>query len=287
MEITYLEKFITPLTPYFICAHFISTELYRYDSKYIGIQLNLSSNDLFKNKNYNSIKNNDIIQVQVDLFDFFYDVVLPIICKNNIKVIIITSQLHLPQLHINYKTDAVLNNSNILLWISQNPIYKHAKYMSFPYGLRHDNLSEYVEFMLSDTHNHKQTKLTNSPSRVHCHLPDTHIRKRNAIFGNSCINYKDFLSQISTSQFVISTTGDRDDCYRHYECIGLNAVPVSNINVIYKDIFEDDMIYSNETEMVDMINTTNINHKYTPPNKDILTIHYWICKINNKLYELT
>ena len=117
-----IEYLITPLAPYFICNHFISTEIHNIlGSKYID--LDLKANDLIKNKNYNDIKNFEIIQIQVDLFDFFYYEILPIIIKNNLKVVIITSQWHLPQIERNNKTDDLLNNSNIHLWISQNPIY--------------------------------------------------------------------------------------------------------------------------------------------------------------------
>jgi hypothetical protein len=84
-------------------------------------------------------------------------------------------------------------------------------------------------------------------------------------------------------EFVISTSGDRDDCYRHYECIGLNAIPISNINGGYKEIFEENMVYSNAEEMMNMIKYQTVNSNYTPPNKDILTISYWVCKINEKL----
>ena len=98
--------------------------------------LELKANDLIKNNNYNDIKNFEIIQIQVDLFNFFYDEILPIIIKNNIKVVIITSQWHLPQIQRNQKTDDLLNNSNIILWISQNPIYtNNEKYMAFPIGI--------------------------------------------------------------------------------------------------------------------------------------------------------
>ena len=86
-----IEHLITPISPYFMCDHFISTEINSDSWKYIGVNLQLKANDLLKNKNYNDIKNFEIIQIQVDYFDFFYDVILPIICKNNIKVVIITS----------------------------------------------------------------------------------------------------------------------------------------------------------------------------------------------------
>ena len=284
-----IEHFVTPLSPYFICNHFISTEIHNNSDKYIGMNLELKANDLIKNKNYNDIKNFEIIQVQVDLFDFFYDEILPIIIKNNIKVIIITSQLHLPQIERNNKTDDLLTNSNIILWISQNPIYtNNKKYMAFPYGIYHHNINDYVKFIKSNNINtDKNIKILNAYASAHEHLPDNHIRKKFDIFGknsgNGPVNYTEFLTNILNSEFVISTAGDRDDCYRHYECIGLNAIPVSNINDNYKNIFEDNMIYSNAEEMINMINTNIVNYNYKKPNRDILTISYWVSKINQKI----
>ena len=281
-----LEYLVTPIAPYFICNHFISTEIHG-GGKYIGMDLNLKANDLIKNKNYNDIKNFEIIQIQVDLFDFFYYKILPIIIKKNLKVVIITSQWHLPQIERNDKTDKLLNNSNILLWISQNPIYtNNEKYMAFPYGLYHHNINGYVNFINSNNINiDKNIKILNQYASTHDHLPNNHIRKIYDIFGKNSgrghLNYTEFLTNILNSEFVISTAGDRDDCYRHYECIGLNAIPVSNIN--YKDIFGDNMVYSNAEEMINMIDKNIVNYNYKKPNRDILTISYWVCKINEKI----
>jgi hypothetical protein len=108
-----IELYITPLSPYFICDHFISTEIhYSSGVKFVDYNLKLKANDLLKNKNYDDIKNFDILQVQVDHFDFFYDEVLAILVKNNKTVIIITSQLHRPQLEKSYKTYELLNHKN-------------------------------------------------------------------------------------------------------------------------------------------------------------------------------
>lgn len=283
-----LEYIITPITPYFICNHFISIEIHKLEYKYIGIDLNLKANDLLKNKNYNDIKNFEIIQIQVDFLDFFYDEILPIICKNNIKIIIITSQWHLPQINRNYKTDNLLNNDNIFLWISQNPIYtNNEKYMAFPYGICHHNVNDYINFLkLNNNNNNKTIKLINQYARTHEHLSNHHIRKMHDIFGKKSgksMNYTEFLTNILNAEFVISTSGDRDDCYRHYECIGLNAIPISNIGGGYKDIFEENMIYSNAEEMISMINNQIVNYNYKEPNKDLLTISYWMRKINEKI----
>lgn len=91
-DINILEYFVTPITPYFICNHFISNEIRSGSDTYISMELDLKANDLIKNKNYNDIKDFEIIQIQVNLFDLFYDEILPVIIKNNVKVVIITSQ---------------------------------------------------------------------------------------------------------------------------------------------------------------------------------------------------
>ena len=79
-----MNYLVTPITPYFICDHYISREVCKDAPSYIHINLKyleFKSNNLLKNKNYDAIKNYQIIQVQVNLFDFFYHQILPIIKK--------------------------------------------------------------------------------------------------------------------------------------------------------------------------------------------------------------
>lgn len=282
------EHLITPIAPYYMCDHFISNEIHPNSGwKYISIPLNTNANDLLKNNNVNDIKNFDIIQVQVDLFNYFIFNILPILIEKNIKIILLTSQWNLPQINRNFITDELLNNDHILLWVSQNPIYtNHKKYMALPYGISHKGIHNYVEFIRSSYLDHKPTHILNQYASVHNHLPPDHIRKKYSIFGKDsgdCLNYQEYLTNIMKSKFVISTSGDRDDCYRHYEIIGLDAIPISNITDGYKEIFENNMIYSNAEEMIDMIQTNNVKYEYKQPNKDMLTISYWKSKIKERL----
>ena len=109
------------------------------------------------------------------------------------------------------------------------------------------------------------------------------------IFGKDSgphIGYSDYLRNILDSEFVISTPGDREDCYRHYECIGLNAIPVSNITDCYKDIFGESMVYSNAEDMIQMIMDQSVRCNYSVPNRDILTILYWVRKMNERIERL-
>jgi hypothetical protein len=158
--------------------------------------------------------------------------------------------------------------------------------MAFPYGICHQSVERYVNFIKSTNFNNdKNIKILNQHSSVHPHLPNNHIRKQFDILGKNSgksLNYTEYLTNILNSEFVISTSGDRDDCFRHYECIGLNAIPVSNINGGYKEIFGENMVYSNAEEMIDMISNNHINYHSIKPNRNILTIFYWICEINKK-----
>lgn len=163
--------------------------------------------------------------------------------------------------------------------------------MAFPYGICHRNINDYVNFIKTNNINiEKNIKILNQYAGAHDHLPNDHIRKMFDIFGinsgNERLYYTDFLINILNSEFVISTAGDRDDCYRHYECIGLNAIPVSNIKDGYKDIFGDNMIYSNAEEMINMVKSNTVNYSFKKPNRDILTIPYWVSKINEKINSL-
>lgn len=288
------EKYIvTPITPYLICQHYFSDEIYHDSYKYIDVDIeplfSNSPNDLSRNRNFDKIKEGDIVQVQVDVFDHFMNDILPQI---NTKIILITSQWQLPQLQRSQTTDLCLKNNKIILWISQNPIYKnHDKYMAFPYGIDHRNVNSYVDYIkkhkdliLNSTNNSiKSSNVYNSNIVLHPHLPTNHIR-RHPIFQSSCVKipYKEYLDNILKHKFVISTGGDRDDCYRHYECIGMNSIPVSNID--YTEIFEDNMIYFDIDNIIKTI-TGEITLDYHNVNRDILTIEYWVNKIQDRVLQ--
>ncbi|GAI96652.1 unnamed protein product, partial [marine sediment metagenome] len=121
----YLKHVISPISSYLICNHYYSTEIYKDNEKYIEYDINKlisnKSNDLYKNKNYDEIKEGEIIQVQVDLFNSFISNVFP---KINCKIVVITSQWHVPQINRNQITDDFINNDKLILWISQNPVYE-------------------------------------------------------------------------------------------------------------------------------------------------------------------
>lgn len=293
-----IYNYVNPLSPYFFCNHYISSELklnyyksgirefYSYElqkDKLLKYDHNLiKGNDLLTNKNIRVIRNFDIIQCQVEYLDYFWNEILPLI-DDNIKIILITSQQHLPQIERNSFSDKILSNRKILLWISQNPIYiNNMKYMSFPYGFSQFTLERLFNF-IKNKKIIKTNNIVNLNCSVHPHLPPYHIRNKYPLFGINSgekLEYEEYLSKIASSKFVLSPSGDRDDCHRHYEAIALDAVPISDIN--YYEIFGENMIYSNPEEMNKMIN----NIPYYEPNKDIITLDYWIDQVNKRIEYL-
>jgi hypothetical protein len=88
-----------------------------------------------------------------------------------------------------------------------------------------------------------------------------------------------FYRSLSLSKYVLSPEGDRPDCYRHYECIGLGAIPISNIDqFLYKDIFGDSMLFAPAvSKMVSMYEFQHIERGDVAglPNRDLIVFDYW------------
>jgi hypothetical protein len=258
-----LSKIINPFSPYFICDHFVGDEIYLYQ---IPIPPN-KNNLLFGN--YSCIKDYDIIYVQTNFFNRF---IMDILNKIDKKFVLMTGQWHLPQVKRSPFTEKILNNPNIVLWISQNPIYPNSeKYIAFPYGIYHLNLESYFNALLKNkTKNYNIINLPMNNSTNPC-------RSKLPVLPEIICN--EFYDKMADAKFIISPVGDRDDCYRHYEAIGLGTIPISNVNKYYQNIFESNMYYCDIDKMVDIINNNHIDVEYKEPNKDLVCLEYYRDKI--------
>ena len=131
-----LQYIINPFSLYYLCDHFIGDEI-----NIFNIIIPESKNDILSTNDLSVIKDFDIIHVQVNYFKYFCD---KIINKIDKKIILSTGQWHLPQIHPSKLTEMIINHPNILLWISQNPIYPNSKkYIAFPYGIDTNSLKNY------------------------------------------------------------------------------------------------------------------------------------------------
>lgn len=266
-----LKNIINPFSLYYLCNHYYGNEIKTYN-----ISIPLNKNNLLVNNNISLIKDFDIIHVQVDLFSNFCNNVLT---KINKKIILTTGQWQLPQIKKNDLTEKVLNNENVLLWISQNPIYDNnynSKYIAFPYGIAHYNLEDYSKILLTDN-NTKTIDIINLPINNKTNI----CREKLPKLKN--ISPENFYLEMMKSKFIISPIGDRDDCYRHYEAIGLGTIPISNVNPLYKNIFGSNMYYCDIDEMLKILSQNKVNHTYTEPNKDLICFEYYKNNIMNMI----
>ena len=275
---------VNPLTPYMIADFYISDEIYdntvwkdKFDKSLI------KGNNLIETMEYDKINDYDIVQCQICLLNYFLLDVLPFIKR---KIILLTSQYDYPGLEDNDISQKILNHPNIFLWVSQNHIYKHRKCMSFPFGIHQDKVNFYYKFMnnnkVKKNYEISKTKLT-----IQDVLPDEHIRIIYPLLGiesGEYLYYYDFLNSLLENKFVVSPEGDRHDCFRHYEAIGLGCVPICNVDL--SDIFGDSMIYSDGKEMSYFVEFERVNKRWSRPNKKIIFREFWEQKIRDRIKKM-
>jgi hypothetical protein len=251
----------------YMCDHYYQTE---YPL--------INKNDLMVNKDLSNIKDYDIIHCEVIFLNEFYYEVLEKIDK---KIILTTGKWHLPQVAKSELTEKILQHKNVLLWVSQNPIYNNSdKYLAFPYGLYPDTIEKYARAL------YYIKKVGKTKKIIHLHLQQTTNPSRLKLPIIHRIDYIPFLKEIAQAEFLLSPIGDRDDCYRHYEAIGLGTIPVSNVNDLYKNIFTTNMVYNNIDEMANMLNDDNLNLVYKEPNKDLICYEYWKDIVHKKIADI-
>lgn len=258
------SKIINPFSLYYLCDHFLGDEI-----KQFNIFIPKVKNDILVTRNIN-FNDFDIVHCQVNFLERFYNNILT---KINKKIILTTGQWQLPQVNKSSLTDLILNHPNIILWISQNPIYENnSKYLPFPYGICYESLETYSNILLQNSNSIKSKRIINLP------MGKTHMcRNRLPILKPIPSQY--FYSFMANAHFILSPIGDRDDCYRHYEAIGLGTIPISNVNEKYKNIFGNSMYYCDIDEMVNILKTGSLNCEYIEPDRNLICFDYYAANV--------
>ena len=228
------------------------------------------------------------LYVQVNLFALFVARLLPLLRG---PTILLSGQWHLPSLTPlgdgRTMFEAVLSSEHVVRWWSQNPVplpagIPHAhKYRGLPYGISHLQLASYAEcWARAHAQPPNKTKeVYYSPFRSHGarDVSDARARlvslRQYASRGatNNATNasthskrplaYDVYCSRIAKARFVISPAGDRFECYRHWEAIGLGTVPVCDCPLKYLQIVPGGMlIASSSAELVELVQRPPLIH---------------------------
>jgi hypothetical protein len=266
-----MSKIINPFSLYYLCDHFFGNEFKKFN-----VLIPNNKNDILVTRNIN-FNDFDIVHCEVKLLERFYNNILT---KINKRIILTTGQWQLPQVNKSSLTELILNNPNVVLWISQNPIYEdNPKYLAFPYGICHDSLESYSNTLLKNSNSIKSKEIINLP------MGKTHIC-RNRLPLLKPIPSQYFYSFMANARYILSPIGDRDDCYRHYEAIGLGTIPISNVNEKYKNIFGNNMYYCDIDEMVNILKNGSLNCEYIEPDKNLICFDYYEANVRNIINKI-
>ena len=255
------EKLIHPLSFYLVCTHYCSDETEDY-----GLFLPSTKKNLLLTKDTSVIKEYDFIYVQNKYLHMFCVELLP---KINKMIVLLTGQVDIPALEVNSITEYILEHENIIVWAAQNPIFPtSSKYMALPYGLSLNSLNAYADSILKYQNENKDKEVIVLPMNRNTN----ECRRR--FLEIPRLESEEYFCTLAKARFVLSPIGDRDDCYRHYEAIGLGTIPISNVSKIHRDLFGTNMKYCTIDEMVEIYKEGVTGDMYHIPNKDFVCFDY-------------
>lgn len=104
----------------------------------------------------------------------------------------------------------------------------------------------------------------------------THFRS--SIPNGPPVSLETYYRNMAQSKFVFSPNGDRPECYRHYEAIGLGAVPITQLdpwihrhlqgNIVFNNTIWNVSYFWNSSSRVD-------GYQYREPNREMAFEDYW------------
>ncbi len=151
----------------------------------------------------------------------------------------------------------LLNHTHVLKWFCQNlPMYGganpfHPKIAPFPYGLKEGGMSKlnplpsYKKILFGSIQNKSLINKTNfifagplgHGDGKRSKLPQSSKRMAPAVY----------FTEMAKSKYVLSPNGNRPECFRHYEAIGLGTVPITELDpILYQHLESGPVIYNNK-----------------------------------------
>jgi hypothetical protein len=199
------------------------------------------------------IQTNDTIYMTYDQVDDFVKDTLPLL---QVDVVLISGQREYVRAPPQSAIDQIVSNPHIIQWFCQNlPKYggnnprRHSKLTSFPFGIKQTvkndplqptNGKDYEKVFRESLHQAAAAHLKGNNSK-------SESVKTNLVFSGyltvaSNANDRsqiaastpflpplEFYRSIAASQYILSPNGDRPECYRHYEALGLGTAPITQL----------------------------------------------------------
>ena len=265
-----LHILVNPFSPILLCDH------------HFGVNdLPRSTPVTLRPLDQNSVQNVahlDIVCCQTEQFETFAATIVPLLPN---KIILFTHKWNTPMVTRSNWTDSVRENPVVAHWFSQNPIYESdATYSAFPYGIEEVMWEAYAEALLKHSGSTKK-----SLSVQHLHLSITNA-ERTILPERPLLKPNDYYAEISRAQFLLSPPGDRPECYRHWEAIGLGTVPISSVNETYhRPLFGRSMKFvPTVTDMLPLLNRSSAAAAgllYAEPSRHFVFSAFWASRVRD------
>ena len=217
-------------------------------------------------------------------FNSFATEILPLIRP---KILLFTHRWCLPEVHKSHLTDlGSITLQRVALVCAEPCVVEDGKYSAFPNGIESGNLRAFGDALLAYHQGSKKKNATIEHLHVSSTLPSRQklIAKR-AQMGGGFFQVQEFYEKVSASRFLISPHGDRPDCHRHWEAIGLGAIPVSNIDpLLYGPLFGNDMMYVNDADkMIELLDDpSKLDSRYHAPQSQQMLTRYWTKEVDKE-----
>jgi hypothetical protein len=183
-----------------------------------------------------------------------------------------------PVVHLNFNTSwataHMFQNEYIVAWFTTNKWNTHPKLYGLPHGLWSEKSHKYMRFWKKELDHQTEKK----QHIFFSHLGLDHRPHRIGLPSGKALKYNDYLKEMAQSEYVFSPNGDRPDCIRNLEAIGLGTVPVTQLNRSLYGFYGDSMLYSvqniTRTSLIKITSTI----KY---NRFMVFLQFWKDYINN------
>ena len=257
---------VTPFTPFILSHHYFSAEIEEFGLSW----LNPRSSNLRRDKF--AFSSGDVVYCRDDELEQFCNEVLPFIDQPFIFLTGTGTEGGLPD---NQWAAQILKSTFLVKWFAHNQTQTHLDVSVFPQGVE---LRRAPQILLASVLFRWLSKKIGEPqvsyATVHPHLisPAREIRERLVPLMGSPKKYFAYLRDIARHQFVISPPGDRDDTYRHWECILLGTFPVSTIDGNYRELFQDNMVYVQD---LNFAATQKIRPPKSRPDSLRVRVDFW------------
>ncbi len=263
------SKIVTPYAGFMLSQHYLSQEIVSQGLTW------LNPNSKRLKRGFGSrVKAGQTVYCQVDQLEEFYSEWLPAI---NGPVILITGKAELPGLCNSEVVRQMMNHPKILVWFSQNQIYKELRIHPFPYGVSLDSAPTVIKIAKEPTERKTQSIFIPYVA-IHPHLVgksrlDRELLSHSMSQKKPLVNY---LREIAVHQWVVCPAGDRPDTYRHWETIALGSTPITCLPETFLELFEGSANFVQDYESVTQKDGIR---SAVGPKPELASLSHWRSKV--------